>query len=172
MLYCVRTLTPHSSRKPPPVGKDKQWQVLPIHVIDGLGCLEGRVRKPHLTSLADHLPGWQKFYYPLSLINSFTSYLDLCVWIGRVGWDGALDTACLHRDDPTGNPPKPCPSRNNSHCPVAKGLNEATMIKETFLKLHIITYVERVFTSSAKDHIEAYPSSPCLLTSTEGRRGL
>ena len=49
----------HSAREATPVGKDDEWQFFPTKVFDGLRCLVGRVRKPHLASLLDHLHNTQ-----------------------------------------------------------------------------------------------------------------
>lgn len=48
-------ITFHATREASPVGKDHQRQPLPVEVVDGLGCLIGRIREPHLTSLLDYL---------------------------------------------------------------------------------------------------------------------
>ena len=49
------SLTSHSSWESSPVGKNEQWQIFSIHVLDSLSRLEGGVRIPHLTCLTDQL---------------------------------------------------------------------------------------------------------------------
>ena len=71
------SLTSHPSREPPPVGKDEEREVLSVHVLDGLGCLEGGVRVPHLSCLADHLGG-----EGLSQVNPLCTTRHFCHFQG------------------------------------------------------------------------------------------
>ena len=60
----------HATRESSPVGKDHEWQLFAVEVVDGLGRLVGRVGEPHLSGLLDRL--------------------GLRVQIGRVGRDDGL----------------------------------------------------------------------------------
>ena len=42
---------PLAPREAPPVSHDNQRQLLPIKLLNGLGCLQSRVWKPYLTGL-------------------------------------------------------------------------------------------------------------------------
>ena len=48
-------ITFHSSRKSSPICKDEKRKTFSIKVVDGLGCLESRVRIPNLSGLKDSL---------------------------------------------------------------------------------------------------------------------
>ena len=41
----------HSTREAPPIGQDHEGQFLPVEVVDGLCCFEGRVGEPDLKLL-------------------------------------------------------------------------------------------------------------------------
>ncbi len=105
------SLTFHATRKPTPIGKNNQGQLLPAEVLDGLRSLVGRVREPNLASLAN----------------------QLCFRVNVGGVSGKLNFYCpgLDCNHPDRNAAQPAPASDDSVGPAAHDLIPGSVVQET-----------------------------------------